>query len=120
MPESWAKLLVHSNISVQEQKQNPQAVLDVLNYYDAAKEEQDTKYMVATLPKPEPKFTGKKRASFCSVIKRKKRIVYIFFQKWDLSYTIKFGPGGIRTHSLLIFGQTPKPSYLGTQQEDSC
>ena len=53
MPESWAKLLVNSNISVQEQKENPQAVLDVLNYYDAAKEKQDTKYMVTTLNKPQ-------------------------------------------------------------------
>ncbi|PVD18626.1 hypothetical protein C0Q70_21176 [Pomacea canaliculata] len=34
MPESWAKLLQSANISKSEQKQNPQAVLDVLNYYD--------------------------------------------------------------------------------------
>ncbi len=34
MPESWAKLLQNSNISKSEQKKNPQAVLDVLNYYD--------------------------------------------------------------------------------------
>ena len=28
--------------------------------------------------------------------------------------------GGIRTHNLLIFGQTPKPSCQGSRQEDSC
>ncbi|KAG8430437.1 hypothetical protein GDO86_020611 [Hymenochirus boettgeri] len=33
MPPQWAQLLQNSNISVKEQKQNPQAVLDVLNFY---------------------------------------------------------------------------------------
>ncbi|XP_013382835.1 serine/threonine-protein kinase PAK 1 isoform X2 [Lingula anatina] len=46
MPESWAKLLQNSNISISEQKKNPQAVLDVLNYYDhSSKEKQESKYM---------------------------------------------------------------------------
>lgn len=48
MPESWAKLLQSSNITKLEQKQNPQAVLDVLNYYDAsAKEKQNSKFMTS-------------------------------------------------------------------------
>ena len=34
MPEAWAKLLVASNISKEMQLKNPQAVLDVLNYYE--------------------------------------------------------------------------------------
>lgn len=35
-----------SNISKQEQKKNPQAVLDVLNYYDnSSKEHKPSKYM---------------------------------------------------------------------------
>ena len=46
MPDSWTKLLSISNISKQEQKNNPQAVLDVLNYYDAStKEHQTSKFM---------------------------------------------------------------------------
>ncbi|XP_014779007.1 serine/threonine-protein kinase PAK 3 isoform X3 [Octopus bimaculoides] len=46
MPESWAKLLQNSNISKLEQKKNPQAVLDVLNYYDnSTKEKKESKYM---------------------------------------------------------------------------
>lgn len=46
MPEAWARLLISSNISKQEQKKNPQAVLDVLNWYDNSnKEAQETKYM---------------------------------------------------------------------------
>lgn len=46
MPESWAKLLQNSNISKSEQKKNPQAVLDVLNYYDnSTKEKKESKYM---------------------------------------------------------------------------
>ena len=40
-----------------------------------------------------------------------------FFQIRD---NTKFGPGGIRTYNLLIFGQTPKPSCLGAWQEDIC
>lgn len=35
MPEQWARLLQTSNISKSEQKQNPQAVLDVLKFYDS-------------------------------------------------------------------------------------
>ncbi|XP_042242235.1 serine/threonine-protein kinase Pak-like [Homarus americanus] len=49
MPDSWTKLLSISNISKQEQKNNPQAVLDVLNYYDAStKEHQTSKFMTVT------------------------------------------------------------------------
>ena len=56
MPESWAKLLSQSNISVWEQKKNPQAVLDVLNYYDATNKEQHEpkpKYMTNIKPPSE-------------------------------------------------------------------
>ncbi|KAK5646702.1 hypothetical protein RI129_005166 [Pyrocoelia pectoralis] len=46
MPEAWSRLLMNSNISKQEQKKNPQAVLDVLNWYDnSSKETPSTKYM---------------------------------------------------------------------------
>lgn len=49
MPEQWAKLLMSSNISKQEQKKNPQAVLDVLNWYDhSTKESKGSKYMTTT------------------------------------------------------------------------
>lgn len=49
MPEAWARLLQASNISKQEQSKNPQAVLDVLNYYDkSSKEREQTKYMTST------------------------------------------------------------------------
>lgn len=52
MPDSWTKLLSMSNISKQEQKNNPQAVLDVLNYYDATtKDVHGSKFMtVASKP----------------------------------------------------------------------
>ncbi|KAK7904435.1 hypothetical protein WMY93_017042 [Mugilogobius chulae] len=36
MPEQWARLLQTSNISKSEQKQNPQAVLDILKFYDSS------------------------------------------------------------------------------------
>lgn len=48
MPEAWARLLMASNISKQEQKKNPQAVLDVLKYYDnSSKETKPSKYMTS-------------------------------------------------------------------------
>ncbi|KAK0160378.1 hypothetical protein PV328_007793 [Microctonus aethiopoides] len=49
MPEAWARLLMSSNISKQEQKKNPQAVLDVLNWYDSSsKEAKGSKYMTTS------------------------------------------------------------------------
>ncbi|CAK1548445.1 unnamed protein product [Leptosia nina] len=48
MPEAWARLLMASNISKQEQKSNPQAVLDVLKWYDAsATQPPVSKYMTS-------------------------------------------------------------------------
>lgn len=49
MPEAWSRLLMNSNISKQEQKNNPQAVLDVLTWYDnSSKEPPNAKYMTKT------------------------------------------------------------------------
>lgn len=46
MPEAWAKLLQVSDITKQEQQENPQAVIDVLKFYDYnANKEDDEKYM---------------------------------------------------------------------------
>lgn len=46
MPEAWSRLLMTSNISKQEQKNNPQAVLDVLNWFDnSCKQRPSSKYM---------------------------------------------------------------------------
>lgn len=46
MPEAWARLLMNSNISKQEQKKNPQAVLDVLKWFDnSSKQRPNSKYM---------------------------------------------------------------------------
>ena len=46
MPESWAKLLQASNISAAEQKKNPQAVVDVLQWYHGHQgREQQSKFM---------------------------------------------------------------------------
>nr|XP_042898261.1 serine/threonine-protein kinase Pak [Parasteatoda tepidariorum] len=46
LPETWSMLLKNSNITKLEQKENPQAVLDVLNWYDTStKETEDSKYM---------------------------------------------------------------------------
>uniref|UniRef100_A0A3B4GL51 non-specific serine/threonine protein kinase n=1 Tax=Pundamilia nyererei TaxID=303518 RepID=A0A3B4GL51_9CICH len=52
MPEQWARLLQTSNITKLEQKKNPQAVLDVLKFYDSKETTNSQKYM---------SFTGKTR-----------------------------------------------------------
>ncbi|CAB0038024.1 unnamed protein product [Trichogramma brassicae] len=41
MPQAWARLLMSSNISKQEQKENPQAVLDVLKCMSSSTDEVD-------------------------------------------------------------------------------
>lgn len=54
MPEQWTKLLQVSNISSAEQKKNPQAVIDVLKFYDSnTKKEQDDKFMNFSKPNEE-------------------------------------------------------------------
>ncbi|CAJ0957197.1 unnamed protein product [Ranitomeya imitator] len=47
-PEQWACLLQTSKISEEEQKKNPQAVLDVLKFYDSKKTTNSQKYMSFT------------------------------------------------------------------------
>ena len=64
MPEEWTRMLVQSNITKDMQLKNPQAVLDVLNYYEhSSKHQQHDKFMTAspspsTEPSPRPSFTG--------------------------------------------------------------
>ncbi|XP_070399825.1 serine/threonine-protein kinase PAK 1 isoform X2 [Nothobranchius furzeri] len=48
MPEQWARLLQTSNITKLEQKKNPQAVLDVLKFYDSKEKANCQKYMSFT------------------------------------------------------------------------
>ncbi|XP_029458038.1 serine/threonine-protein kinase PAK 1 [Rhinatrema bivittatum] len=48
MPEQWARLLQTSNITISEQKKNPQAVLDVLEFYNSKKTSNSQKYMSFT------------------------------------------------------------------------
>uniref|UniRef100_A0A7N8Y7T4 non-specific serine/threonine protein kinase n=1 Tax=Mastacembelus armatus TaxID=205130 RepID=A0A7N8Y7T4_9TELE len=46
IPEQWARLLQTSNITKLEQKKNPQAVLDVLKFYDSKETVNNQKYMI--------------------------------------------------------------------------
>uniref|UniRef100_A0A4X2LTR7 Serine/threonine-protein kinase PAK 3 n=1 Tax=Vombatus ursinus TaxID=29139 RepID=A0A4X2LTR7_VOMUR len=48
IPEQWARLLQTSNITKLEQKRNPQAVLDVLKFYDSKETVNNQKYMSFT------------------------------------------------------------------------
>ncbi|XP_063353468.1 serine/threonine-protein kinase PAK 2-like isoform X2 [Pelmatolapia mariae] len=57
MPEQWARLLQTSNISKSEQKQNPQAVLDVLKFYDSTSGKQ--KYLSFSGPDKGSQSPGK-------------------------------------------------------------
>ena len=45
-------------------------------------------------------------------------LLIIFFFKSETPLSLDLG--GIQTDSLLIFGQTPKPSCIEVQSEDSC
>jgi hypothetical protein len=59
MPESWARLLSQSNISISEQKKNPQTVLDVLNFYESStKEKEESKQKFLTNIKPPSKLAN--------------------------------------------------------------
>ncbi|KAG1653058.1 Serine/threonine-protein kinase PAK 1 [Nymphon striatum] len=67
MPDSWSRLLQNSNITKLEQKKNPQAVLDVLNWYDNSSKEKESKYMTVNKtiadPSPRPSYLADKYAS---------------------------------------------------------
>uniref|UniRef100_A0A8C6XUM2 non-specific serine/threonine protein kinase n=1 Tax=Naja naja TaxID=35670 RepID=A0A8C6XUM2_NAJNA len=52
IPEQWARLLQTSNITKLEQKKNPQAVLDVLKFYDSKETVNNQKYMSFTSGEP--------------------------------------------------------------------
>uniref|UniRef100_A0A3B4Z9C4 non-specific serine/threonine protein kinase n=1 Tax=Seriola lalandi dorsalis TaxID=1841481 RepID=A0A3B4Z9C4_SERLL len=52
MPEQWARLLQTSNISKSEQKQNPQAVLDILKFYDSTSGKQKYLSFSASVTSP--------------------------------------------------------------------
>ncbi|KAM4724188.1 serine/threonine-protein kinase PAK 2-like isoform 1-T4 [Anableps anableps] len=58
MPEQWARLLQNSNISESEQKKNPQAVLDVLKFYDSTSGKQ--KYLSVSASDKDSQLPGKK------------------------------------------------------------
>jgi len=65
LPESWVRLLAASNISKEMQKKNPQAVLDVLNYYEISSKKTEDKYMTqtpSTDPSPRPSYSVSSQA----------------------------------------------------------
>ena len=45
LPPAWKAMLQSSNISKQEQKKNPQAVLDALKWFDTKVHERQDKFM---------------------------------------------------------------------------
>eukprot|EP00118_Oscarella_pearsei_P029038 m.3517 g.3517 ORF g.3517 m.3517 type:complete len:501 (+) comp9499_c0_seq2:94-1596(+) len=54
MPEAWTKLLQHSGITLAEKQKNPQAVIDVLKFYDSEKNTDagELKYMTVSKKAP--------------------------------------------------------------------
>ncbi|XP_023346290.1 serine/threonine-protein kinase PAK 3 [Eurytemora carolleeae] len=66
MPDAWSRLLANSNISIEMQKKNPQAVLDVLNYFEfSSKHKTDEKFMTHTSsadPSPRPSYSVSSQA----------------------------------------------------------
>jgi hypothetical protein len=48
MPDIWSSLLQHSKITKQEQKQNPQAVIHALDFYQHAAHKRESKFMYSS------------------------------------------------------------------------
>lgn len=48
MPELWSSLLQSSKITKQEQKQNPQAVIDALDFYQHSAHKRESKFMYSS------------------------------------------------------------------------
>ena len=48
MPSLWMTLLQSSKITKQEQKQNPQAVIDALDFYQHAAQKRESKFMYSS------------------------------------------------------------------------
>ncbi len=66
MPEAWARLLISSNISREMQLKNPQAVLDVLKFYEhqSAEGHHEEKFMTQPSPSPRPSYTVSPSSTF--------------------------------------------------------
>jgi hypothetical protein len=58
MPELWSSLLHHSRITKQEQKQNPQAVIDALDFYQHAAHKRESKFMYSSCKNLTPPISG--------------------------------------------------------------
>jgi len=67
MPEIWSSLLQHSKITKQEQKQNPQAVIHALDFYQHAAQKRESKFMYSSY-KSSNKNKNKKKNFFCKSI----------------------------------------------------
>lgn len=81
MPEQWARLLQTSNITKLEQKKNPQAVLDVLKFYDSNTVKQ--KYL---------SFTPPGKTSYCG-----KRLIQMGLQNWEAHLDKKIASGKVKS-----------------------
>ncbi|UJR20558.1 hypothetical protein I4U23_023685 [Adineta vaga] len=58
MPEIWSSLLQHSKITKQEQKQNPQAVIHALDFYQHAAQKRESKFMYSSYKNLTPPISG--------------------------------------------------------------
>ncbi|CAF3172640.1 unnamed protein product [Rotaria socialis] len=58
MPELWSNLLQSSKITKQEQKQNPQAVIDALDFYQHSAHKRESKFMYSSCKNLTPPISG--------------------------------------------------------------
>ncbi|CAF5124969.1 unnamed protein product, partial [Rotaria sp. Silwood1] len=58
MPELWSSLLQSSKITKQEQKQNPQAVIDALDFYQHSANKRESKFMYSSCKNLTPPISG--------------------------------------------------------------
>jgi hypothetical protein len=66
MPEIWSSLLQNSKITKQEQKQNPQAVIHALDFYQHAAQKRESKFMYSSYKSKNQK---KQKQTFYLIIK---------------------------------------------------
>lgn len=92
IPEQWARLLQTSNITKLEQKKNPQAVLDVLKFYDSKETVNNQKYMSFT--------SGGDRKYWYNIIHMNEEVVVLLKKKLS-SVSDKSAHGYIAANTLV-------------------
>lgn len=132
IPEQWARLLQTSNITKLEQKKNPQAVLDVLKFYDSKETVNNQKYMSFTSGGENTQTHHARIISLCLTLRATEQKLTIYWRvymricqrvvsvreldvgQWFLSLSDKSAHGYIAVNTLV--SAHPFQTFLSSQQ----